>query len=105
MSWGKRSRTIINQIVCDHPRAEDEDDAAYKKRLVKAIAEGYPYAQRSGFAYQAWLRERRKILYNMGLESRPPKSCRDKEDPPSAQQLEAEGQLNLFNKVLNYGQS
>ena len=92
MSWGKRSRTIINRIICDHPRGEGEENMAYKKRLKKAIAEGYPYAQRSGFAYQAWLRERRQILYGMGLESRPPKSYKSKETP----QQQVEGQLNLF---------
>lgn len=95
MSWGSRSRTIISRIICATPRTEGEDDAAYKKRLKKALVEGYPYAQRSGFAYQSWLRQRRQILYEMGLESTPskPYQAKSKTPPPTP---EVEGQLSLL---------
>jgi hypothetical protein len=68
------------------------NDAAYKKRLVKAIADGYPYAQRSGFAYTAWLRERKRILFAMGLEAKPPKAYKERTPAPPV----AEGQLSLL---------
>lgn len=91
--WRTRSRLLISQIVCANLRRDGETDEAWAKRLKKALTEGYPYAQRSGFAYQSWLKERSIALYELGLRDRPKAMpCSNPKAPPIP-----EGQLSLFD--------
>jgi hypothetical protein len=55
--------------------------------LLKEIREGYPFAQRSGFAYKCWCEERAKLLYTLGLREEPPKKARSLKEPPNVKQL------------------
>lgn len=66
--WRKASRRKLNEILLSTPtRQEGESLESWGKRLKKAIADGYPFALRSGFAYQCWTDERRKLLVELGL--------------------------------------
>ena len=94
--WRIISRQKLGAIVSATPRQEGESLEAWGKRLKRAIAGGYPFIERSSFAYQCWLSERRRLLYGLKLSDPP------KKDPPRnkrrqvVQQASLEGQLNLF---------
>jgi hypothetical protein len=63
MSWTDRSAEIIAQIHATLPA-----DATYADRE-KALREGYPFSQRRGWAYKAWLKARKAYLgkYSMAV--------------------------------------
>lgn len=56
MTWGQKARAIIWDL---HNRIPP--DATYKDRK-KAIQDAYPWGNRSGWPYKAWLREQRIYL-------------------------------------------
>jgi hypothetical protein len=67
MSWTDRSAEIIAQIHATLPA-----DAPYADRE-KALRDGYPFSQRRGWAYKAWLKARRAYLSKYGTEAIRPK--------------------------------
>jgi hypothetical protein len=67
VSWTDRSAEIIAQIHAKLPA-----DAAYADRE-KALREGYPFSQRRGWAYKAWLKARKSYLRRYCEEAARPK--------------------------------
>jgi hypothetical protein len=56
MSWPARARGVIREIDAGLPK-----DIAFADR-VKALRVGYPFAERSGWAYKSWLAEQKRYL-------------------------------------------
>lgn len=84
-SWSAVSRRHLTRILLETPRLEGESLESWKRRLKKTIAEGYPFVQRSGWAYQAWLKERKKLLACLGMTEAP---LRVRQKPVSPGQIE-----------------
>jgi hypothetical protein len=58
--WRTQSAVYIMAIIVLHRTTAElaaAGDAEALKKLRQAISKGYPFDQRSGFAYQAWLAE------------------------------------------------
>lgn len=91
--WRIASRNKLGQIWQATPRKAGESDQDYAKRLKQAIAKGYPFSQRSGFAYQCWLSERTRFLHGLGLGSAEKKPKRVQKSKPEPI---APGQLSLL---------
>jgi hypothetical protein len=56
MSWTDRARNHIRELTKPLP-----GDTAFADR-VKLLRENYPFSQRRGWAYKAWLKEQRIYL-------------------------------------------
>lgn len=63
MSWTDRAWDHIRTITADLPK-----DTQFKDRA-KLLRENYPFAQRKGWAYKAWLTAQRRYL----AQFQPPK--------------------------------
>jgi len=77
MSWATASRRVLLEITAANPQQQGEALEDWGKRVKRAIADDYPFAQRSGFAYKVWCREKTSILYDLGIvKTLPQKSSR-----------------------------
>jgi len=77
MSWATISRKVLTEITAANPQQQGESLEGWGKRVKRAIADDYPFAQRSGFAYKVWCRERTSILYDAEIvKNLPQKSSR-----------------------------
>ena len=56
-TWVTRSADIVRQIVADNQGLDD-------KELRKVITSAYPYRERMGWAYKAWLKAVKQVLGN-----------------------------------------
>jgi hypothetical protein len=56
MSWSDAAFSEIQRIHATLPA-----DVTFEQR-VKALRDGYPFSERMGWAYKAWLKEQRKYL-------------------------------------------
>ncbi|PIB06277.1 hypothetical protein AMR42_15090 [Limnothrix sp. PR1529] len=61
------------------------------KEIKRLLRDRYPFQERSGWAYQVWLRERRRALAQIGAVT----------DRPGGQPAIAPGQLSLFGGASN----
>lgn len=93
--WRIASRRKLAQIYAATPRQPDESPEQYGKRLRRAIAQNYPFSQRSGFAYKCWLSERGRFLYGLGL-SAPPKKPQSKSKRAVVERAALESQLSFW---------
>lgn len=55
-TWFKRAQAVIQTL--DNRLT----DTLTKAERVKAVREAYPWAERSGYAYKAWLKAQRQYL-------------------------------------------
>lgn len=84
-SWTDDAAAWLQEQIKAHPEMT-------KPELRKWCSKKYPYAQRSGWAYKAWLKALR-AYFN-------PQAVRPKRHgviEPSAQELEKRGQQRLFD--------
>jgi len=95
MSWATASRRILLEIAAANPQQQGESLEGWGKRVKKAIADDYPFAQRSGFVYKVWCRERTSVLYDLGIvKNLPKKSSRAIAELAA---MPHPGQLNLLD--------
>jgi len=73
MSWATISREVLLEIAAANPQQQGESLEGWGKRVKRAIADDYPFAQRSGFAYKVWCRERTVVLHDLGIVKTLPK--------------------------------
>ena len=73
MSWATISREVLTEVTKANPQQQGEALEDWGKRVKLAITDAYPFAQRSGFAYRAWCRERAVVLYELGIVAGLPK--------------------------------
>jgi hypothetical protein len=98
MSWRDRSNQVIGRIIISTPRNPDESIEQYRRRIYKALRDGYPFAQRRGFAYQCWCQERVQILYSLGITNKPPKKSSPRNRKKrEVQKASLEEQLSLLD--------
>ncbi len=64
MTWREASRDVINRVI-------KEVGTADEKELKRALIEAYPFYNRSGYPYQAWLKEKTAALNRLGLTKEP----------------------------------
>lgn len=83
MSWSNESAAWLAKAIADHP---DMD----KAQLRRWCRSNYPFAQRKGWAYKAWLKTLRAYFNPQAV--RPVRAHRTE---PSPAELEARGQLRL----------
>jgi len=77
MSWATTLRRILLEITSANPQQQGESLEGWGKRVKGVIVCDRPFAQRSGFAYKVWCRERTSILYDLGIvKTLPKKSSR-----------------------------
>ena len=84
-SWTDHSAEWLAEQVKAHPEMS-------KPELRKWCSKHYPYSQRSGWAYKAWLKALR--AYFNPQAARP---VRNGKTEPSAEELERRGQLRLMD--------
>jgi len=90
MSWATTSRRILLELT----EANSQQQGDWSKRVKRAIIDGYPFMQKSGFAYRAWCRERASVLYDLGIvKALPKKSSRAIAELAA---MPHPGQLNLL---------
>jgi len=95
MSWATASTRVLLEIAAENPQQQGESLEDWGKRMKRAIADGYPFAQRSGFAYKVWCREKTSILYDLGIvKTLPKKSSRAIAERAA---MPHPGQLNLLD--------
>ena len=95
MSWATVSRKALLEIATANPQQQGESLEGWGKRVKRAIVDGYPFMQKSGFAYRAWCRERTSILYDLGIvKNLPKKSSRAIAELAA---MPHPGQLNLLD--------
>jgi len=95
MSWATRSREVLLGLAEANPQQQGESLEDWSKRIKRAIIDGYPFMQKSGFAYRAWCRERTSILYDLGIvKNLPKKSSRAIAELAA---MPHPGQLNLLD--------
>jgi hypothetical protein len=91
MSWSDESAAWLAQAIADHP----EMDSAQLRRWCRS---NYPFGQRNGWAYKAWLKTLRTYFSKQAAppvkQAAPPTKAADAELSPA--ELEARGQLRLF---------
>lgn len=63
MSWYDTATGYIGQIHVKLPA-----DASYEER-VKALRDGYPFQERRGWAYKAWLKARKAYLGKYSMKA------------------------------------
>lgn len=85
MSWTETSAAWIHDQVKAHPEMSKAD-------LCKWCSKNYPYAERRGWAYKAWLKAMRAYFNPQAV--RPPK--RAGVVAPSTVELERAGQQRLI---------
>ena len=95
MSWATTSRRILLELTEANPQQQGESLEDWGKRVKKAIADDYPFAQRSGFAYQHWCRERAVVLHELGIVAGLPKKSSRAIAELAA--MPHPGQLNLLD--------
>lgn len=83
-SWTDRSSEWLQEQVKAHPDMP-------KPELRKLLSKEYPFAERSGWAYKAWLKAMR--AYFNPQAARP---VRNGATQPSAEELERAGQERLL---------
>lgn len=84
MSWTDTSAAWLHEQIKAHPEMD-------KKQLRAWCAKNYPFSERSGWAYKAWLRAMRAYFNPQAV--RPIRSGRTE---PSATELERRGQQRLI---------
>lgn len=101
MSWRERALEIINKRIDQLAQEPGWSDLAAEERAsrIKAVVDShYPFAQRTGWAYQAWLNARADIFAEWGIPTkrtkpRPPTNRKGWRKPVEV----APGQLSLFD--------
>jgi hypothetical protein len=84
MSWTTASAEWLAEQVKAHPEMS-------KAELRRWCSKNYPYAQRSGWAYKAWLKALRAYFNPQAV-----RPVRAGETQPSAEELERAGQQRLL---------
>lgn len=84
-SWTEASAEWLQEQVKAHPEMT-------KAELRRWCSKNYPYAQRSGWAYKAWLKAMRAYFNPQAVR---PKNAKGVEQP-SAAELERAGQQRLI---------
>lgn len=102
MNWRQKANRHIEPIV-SRMAADAIDQEPQKRTLLqrvsKALKDSYPFDSRSGWAYKAWLSERRRLLHAYGICA----LSEDHPDHPSRRGRKPEadhpGQLTLFDQL------
>ncbi len=84
-SWTDRSAAWLAEQVKAHPELS-------RPELRKWCAKNYPFAQRQGWAYKAWLKALRAYFHPQAVRPR-----RGGKIEPSADELERRGQQRLLD--------
>lgn len=83
-SWTDHSADWLQEQIKAHPEMSKEE-------LRKWCAKNYPYSQRSGWAYKAWLKALRAYFKPQAVRPK-----RGGKTEPSAEELEKRGQQRLI---------
>lgn len=84
MSWTDMSAEWLQEQIKAHPELD-------KKQLRAWCAKNYPFSQRSGWAYKAWLKAMRAYFNPQAV-----RPIRGGKTEPSPAELEKAGQLRLI---------
>jgi hypothetical protein len=84
MSWSDESAAWLQQAIADHPGMS-------KAELRRWCRANYPFAERAGWAYKAWLKTLRAYFNPQAV-----RPVRRGHTEPSPAELEARGQLRLL---------
>ena len=55
MTWGDRARDVIQEVINEHPEADE-------RTLRRLVSEAYPFGQRDYYPYKAWLQAVEQLL-------------------------------------------
>ena len=86
--WRRRSREIIDLAISEYYRLnslppQHRPNDEQKKQIERRLCRAYPFADKSGFAYQCWLKERKIAL--SALYGRPLRQPKNKNITPDGQ--------------------
>lgn len=84
MSWSDTSAEWLQEQIKAHPELD-------KKQLRARCGKNYPFAQRTGWAYKAWLKAMRAYFNPQAV-----RPIVNGEARLSSQELEKQGQLRLI---------
>jgi len=84
-SWTDHSAEWLQEQIKAHPEMS-------KTELRKWCAKNYPYAERKGWAYKAWLKALRQYFSPQAV-----RPIRRGKTEPSAEELEKRGQQRLIS--------
>lgn len=96
--WRNRSLAHIGQLV---ERARREDPAISPMALASFVDKRYPFERRSGFAYKAWLAERKIFHAALRTDHAPRPSADERDACEVARDLVELGKVDDAQKLLD----
>ncbi len=94
--WREKATAAINEAIALFAADLDNLSEQQRKELKRAIDASYPFDLRKNHPYQAWLDERRKAFYRLGLAEAQMGSKGAKRKPAIGCDSVVPGQQSLF---------